>query len=86
MTKGIWICGERRCDWRGPESALLSAPNPFEPTENIYACPECKAIDNYAGECEIEGCTSIASCGTPTKAMGYIRCCGEHYEEFGVLK
>ena len=53
MTKGILICGERRCTWRGPESDLLSAVNPFEPLERHYACPECKAIDSTEMECEV---------------------------------
>ena len=25
MTKGIMICGERRCNWRGPEPAIFTA-------------------------------------------------------------
>lgn len=84
MSKGNCICQERRCDWRGKIDDLLSAPNPFDKDDILYACPKCKSIDTAELECEIEGCTMEASCGTPTADLGYIRCCAKHFTMYGV--
>ena len=36
-------CNGTRCYWKGNERDLLTAPNPFEPTEMINGCPDCQA-------------------------------------------
>jgi hypothetical protein len=71
------MCGERRCEWRGDESAVLKAPNPFLPEEEIWGCPECKAVNTIVAVCDEPGCWAETSCGTPTPS-GYRRTCGKH--------
>jgi len=84
MSKNIWRCSENHCGWRGLETDILTALNPFEPGI-LHACPQCKSIGSTEMECEVAGCRSHASCGTPTTS-GYLRCCGKHMIEFGVWK
>ena len=71
------ICSEIECTWRGLEKDALKAPNPFEPTEIIYGCPECKEINTLVRACDEPRCWVQVSCGTPTKD-GYRSTCSKH--------
>lgn len=53
-------CRCKSCDWRGIDTDILVAPNPFEEGEFLYACPVCKSIDNYDVICNHEGCKNVA--------------------------
>jgi hypothetical protein len=77
MTKVL--CDDMRCGWCGDNEQLLTAPNPFDPLGGgLCACPECKQlVGTILSACEIDGCWSQATCGTPT-AGGYKRTCGLH--------
>ncbi len=68
-------CGE--CGFRGLESKLLRARNPFDKDEEIFGCPECYGIGSIIPVCDELECWSDVSCGTPTP-NGYRRTCGEH--------
>jgi rubredoxin len=37
------------CGWVGDTEDMLSAQSPFKPAETIYACPQCKEIEQVAG-------------------------------------
>lgn len=66
------------CSQIFPESALLTAHNPFDPPETIYGCPNCKQCDEgFVLLCDHPGCERDATCGTPAHS-GYRQTCGEH--------
>lgn len=56
---------------------MLIAPNPFDPTDELYACPRCKSLDLYAA-CEEPGCWKEASNGGPGPDGKYRRACSTH--------
>lgn len=83
-------CKCDECNWFGKSDELLQAGNPFDFTEFIYGCPECKSIDCFTRVCEHEGCKSEASGGHPTvngyatfsgnlASNGYIYTCYKHH-------
>jgi len=76
------ICNENHCGWKGYEKDMLVADNPFEPTERIYGCPNCKEIGSLVVACDEPGCWNPVSCGTPTKD-GYRSTCTKHAPERG---
>ena len=41
----IMRCKCVKCGWRGMNSGLLSAANPFEADEYVIGCPDCRGID-----------------------------------------
>lgn len=65
------------CDWHGEESEILTAKNPFDETETINGCPNCKSVDSIRVACDEPGCFEFSSCGTPTD-NGYRQTCGKH--------
>lgn len=66
------------CDWRGSETEMLTAPNPFDPTVHVTGCPRCKDIGTLLYACDELDCWKDASCGFPT-TTGYRHTCGKHY-------
>lgn len=70
----------RSCGAHWASSALLIAPNPFDPDETVHGCPQCKAVEDLEVCCDHRECWQAASCGTPT-ATGYRRTCYEHRPE-----
>lgn len=89
------VCDE--CNWHGTVQEMLVAPNPFEPDENIYACPNCKNINTLFRACDAPGCWKRSTCGTSLKNR-YMITCGKHmpiresvgaidnYDERGAMK
>ena len=71
------ICTERRCEWKGVSSDILTAPNPFETNEIITGCPKCKGINTVVQVCDQSKCWEIATCGTPIDS-GYRQTCYSH--------
>lgn len=67
----------RECNWHGKNSEVLSAPNPFDPSNILIVCPTCKQVECLAVVCDEPGCWSEISCGTPT-ADEYRSTCGKH--------
>lgn len=65
------------CGWRGLQSEMLTAPNPFDADETVNGCPNCKSVDTLITTCDEPGCWRETSCGTPTPT-GYRRTCGQH--------
>lgn len=61
---------------------FLRAKNPFDDSDEISGCPNCKSINCFYGVCDFELCKRDSTCGTPTNSeFGYIRHCGGHREE-----
>lgn len=75
VEKGKVSCGI--CNWQGKDKDMLSGTNPFDNTEEIFGCPECKSIDSLFCVCDEPGCWEIVSCGTPTEE-GYRSTCNTH--------
>ena len=69
------VCGG--CGWRGLDTEVLAAPNPFAPSETIHGCPKCSALDTMWLACDELECWRPVTCGTPIKD-GYRRTCGKH--------
>lgn len=70
------------CNWRGQASEVLTAPNPFDESEDIEGCPNCKTIGELFVVCDEPDCWRNATCGTPTK-NGYRQTCGKHQPKEG---
>lgn len=73
-----WLCGQ--CESIVADDTLLSATNPFDPTETIYGCPRCLGVGGFTLLCDVDGCEAKASCGFPT-VKGYRQTCGQHYQK-----
>lgn len=77
-----WRC--RVCNHISTSTELLTAPSPFDPTDALTACPNCKVCDEgFEALCDEPGCTLEAGCGWPTGDMtdawgGYRRTCSRH--------
>lgn len=74
-----WKCFYWRCGWHGNDDELLSAPDPFNPGETMYACPKCRETDIVSG-CDEPGCTKEGTCGWPSPS-GYRRTCVDHWRK-----
>lgn len=46
------------CGWKGKQSEMLFAPNPFKADHirGIYGCPECQYPERFTFLCGEEGC------------------------------
>ena len=71
-----WRCEE--CDWHGTHDQLLKAPNPFDPANMIYGCPNCKEVNDMMAICDEPGCEQKVSCGFPADDDGYRNTCFDH--------
>lgn len=74
-----WQC--KSCSWEGTDKDLLKAPSPFNPDDELTACPDCQAVEDFDEMCEIDGCDNYASCGWPSYSRRYVRSCGKHMRE-----
>ena len=71
------------CLWKGDSTELMVAPNPFDDTDTLNACPRCKALEDEIDYCcEIPNCWAQSTCGTPLKNGKYIRTCGKHMPKY----
>lgn len=81
MFKGRGVTTKQACDckvpWRGTSDEVLRAPNPFDPADELWGCPKCKAVECLYLVCDEPGCWEHSTCGTPTPA-GYRSTCGKH--------
>jgi hypothetical protein len=50
------LCTECLCSCKLND--LLTAKNPFDKDEDIYACPKCFSINKYVLTCEYENCNN----------------------------
>lgn len=75
MAEQKCIC--ESCNWQGMASELLTAKNPFDPTEPIEGCPACFAINETAVACDEPECWRRATCGFPVEC-GYRQTCYDH--------
>lgn len=80
MTSRRIRCTE--CDWMGVLGQQLTAPNPFDPSEEIVGCPSCHEPNSFELLCEVDGCTREASCGTSVPG-DYAQTCGKHMPKEG---
>lgn len=74
-----WRCGS--CGTITLEFALLTAQSPFDETDILTACPECKWVGDFDEICDEPGCTEEASCWfrVADEAFGdYRRTCNKH--------
>lgn len=74
----------KECSWSGFGYERLRAQNPFDPSESIEGCPQCKSTESFTVLCDENGCQRPVACGTPTPD-GFRWTCGEHapVEEVG---
>ena len=75
-----YVCTNRECNWKGFEGDVLKAPNPFEPKEEMFACPDCRDYESLYPACQIDGCWNMAIAGVKTDS-GYKRLCRDHYSD-----
>ena len=73
MTRLKCIC----CDHVLGMDDMLKAPNPFDASDTIVGCPECKEVNCFQMACDEPGCLNLVSIGTPMPD-GYRSTCGEH--------
>ena len=74
-----FLCENRRCEWHGPTTELLSARNPFDPDDFTLVCPRCKGLESTVLEaCDEPECWRPATCGFPVPEAAYRRTCYEH--------
>jgi hypothetical protein len=72
-----WFCEE--CNWRGTETELLSANNPFDPEYVIVGCPKCKEINTMRAACDEPDRWKEATCGFPVEEpQRYRNTCYQH--------
>lgn len=70
-----WVCKECGCVMAEP----LFAPNPFDPSDTVSGCPECKSVNAIEVGCQVGDCRKIASGGHPGgHGFRYIWTCWDH--------
>ena len=57
---------------------LLTAKSPFDPDDNLTACPRCKRLHELYQVCDEPGCKRETSCGFLVEDGGYRRTCSTH--------
>lgn len=77
MTNSNPEVGCCECGWQGLSDDRLLAENPFERSETIFGCPDCKETGCFRIMCDEPGCEEFVTCGTPT-GDGYRNTCGRH--------
>lgn len=75
---GRWYCEE--CRTVHAADKLLTAPNPFDGSDIIHGCPQCKSIDHFALLCDVPKCQQITTCGWPSPD-GYRQTCYTHWNK-----
>jgi hypothetical protein len=73
------------CDWRGTTDQLLSARNPFDQTDTIQGCPNCRQVGDFVVACDEPDCWREVTNGTPTPA-GYRSTCSKHMPNVAALR
>ena len=69
-----------KCGWHGVFKNLLTAPDPFNEGELLWACPSCKNM-TVVWACDTPYCFRPVSSGTPT-SKGYKNFCSDCYFEY----
>src|SRR5580765_8425418 len=76
----IWRCNT--CGEKSSDEALLHAPSPLDPQEDLVGCPHCRQVSEGFDEmCDEPGCGLLATCGWKPKGELYRRTCGKHMGE-----
>lgn len=75
MSEKRWMC---ECGEVSTDSQLLTAPNPFDPSETLAGCPRCKTANEFDLLCAIPECKRLATCGGPSADGVYRQTCGDH--------
>ena len=70
-----YVCTECGCHCGG--KTILTAPNPFDNSEQIYGCPQCYSVNFLRGTCDEPDCWEPDTIGMPTP-NGYRRTCYRH--------
>ena len=77
-----WKC--KSCGVVSREIDLLTAPSPFDITDSLTGCPNCKSCsDGFDRLCDEDGCNDESHCGWSTgdksdRWGGYRITCGLH--------
>ena len=75
-----WRCEE--CGQASEQSKILTAPNPFDPADTIFGCPNCKEVGSFRQVCQVKDCEDDATCGSPLfRGFRYAFLCGKHFGE-----
>ena len=70
------VCGLMKCTWTGDLDEGLSAQNPFDLADTLYACPKCNTIGLHVA-CDVDECAQPMEYGEKTEE-GYVRRCQWH--------
>lgn len=54
MTK--ILCLDQNCGWKGTETKVVKAPNPYNEEEIFWICPQCKDEDSLQFACDVSEC------------------------------
>jgi len=71
----------RICDKILFSDERLEAQHPFISEDKVFGCPHCKDLEGFIVLCEIDGCDSPVSGGTPTED-GYKYLCYQHLQKY----
>ena len=74
MTERYKCC---ECSEIVSEGEVLRAPSPFDATDILIGCPNCKSVDSFELLCDEPGCNNTVVCGWPSP-QGYRRTCHQH--------
>src|SRR5690606_22367208 len=69
------------CEWVYTMDHALRAPNPFDPSESIYGCPNCKSVEDFVRLCDRVGCDNAGSCGQSTPDRYQVTCYDHRYPQ-----
>lgn len=76
-------CDNHRCGWVGTEP--LTAEDPFNPGEELQACPKCKD-QNLVAACFATGCHNEATSGNKWPDGVYRWSCHDHNPKIGRIR
>jgi len=68
----------RLCGWRGIQSQVLTAPNPFEPSAMVLGCPQCREVAAVDVACDVTGCWLPVQCAWSSDDGGVRTTCLKH--------
>lgn len=63
IESGKMRCLDIGCRWKGTEEEAIKTRSPFDPSEPVYTCPQCRTVESIEPVCDSEGCWDLATHG-----------------------